>query len=221
MAHDEGGVFIQFAVDHGQLVGDCDTLALGPVVRLGDVGHPWVFVHLLLQQVKLLREDEGLGQEVKVTHAMSDLHPGEVLVHEVFAGEMEGVGEVVDLLVGQQSLVHFVLYHRRRPVQSPVLICYRTLKPILVQPLLYQLHLVILELVEVANLVVFCQVAHLGKGINLIVLPARLLPLLLLDSLDLLLDDVHLLVVAVVLPRPGLEPQGFRKLVAFNGRFVN
>ena len=92
---------------------------------------------------------------------MPDLHLGDALVHEVLAREVEGVGEVVDLLVGQQRVVGLHLYYRRGPIQCPVLVCVRPLKTVLVQHLFYQLHCPVLELVEVADLVVLGHVAHL------------------------------------------------------------
>ena len=81
-------------------------------MRLHDVGQPWVFGHFVLQQVDLLRQDEGFWQEVEMADSVPDLHARYIFVHEVLPSEVEGAGKMVDLLVGQQILVCFVFDNR-------------------------------------------------------------------------------------------------------------
>lgn len=56
-----------------------------------------VFLHILSKQIVLFWQNEGFGQEVKVTAAVLGLHLGDVLVHQVFTGHVERVGEVIYL----------------------------------------------------------------------------------------------------------------------------
>lgn len=81
-------------------------------MRLRDVGQSWVFGHFVLQQVDLLRQDEGFWQEVEVADSVPDLHARDIFVHEVLPSEVEGAGEVVNFLVGQQALVCIVFDNR-------------------------------------------------------------------------------------------------------------
>ncbi len=64
---------------------------------------------------------------------MPDLHSGDVFVHEILAREMEGVGEVVDFLVGKQRLIRLVLYNCRRPINRPVFISIRVFETVLIE----------------------------------------------------------------------------------------
>ena len=182
-------------------------------MRLGDVGGAGRARHFLLEEGEFLREDEGLGEEVEVRHAVPDLHLGDALVHEVLAGEVEGVGEVVDLLVGQQRVVGLHLDDGRRPIERPVLVGVRPLETVLVQHLLYQLHRPVLELVEVTDLVVLGHVAHLRKIVEsalLHILVVLLVPLL--NALDLLVDQAALLANDNIFARPRLEAQEFNSV---------
>lgn len=127
-----------------------------------------------------------------MTHAVSNLHFGDALVHEVFASEVKGVGKVINLLVWQQCVVSLHLNDGRGPVQRPILVGTSPFETVLIQQLLYQLHCAVLELVEIADFIVFGHVAHLGEVLqpallHLHVLILFLLPLL--DALDLLLND--------------------------------
>ena len=78
---------------------------------LNYVGQPWKFVHFFYEQGQFLGKNVGFGEEVEVAHAVSDLHLRDAFVHQVFSGEMEGVGEVVDFLVGQERAVYFWIYY--------------------------------------------------------------------------------------------------------------
>ena len=82
-------------------------------MRLYDVSRPGRPVHLLFELAHLGWENVGFGEETEMALTVPDLHFGDGLVHEVLAGEVETVGEVVGLLVGQQRLVDVVLDHRR------------------------------------------------------------------------------------------------------------
>jgi hypothetical protein len=127
-----------------------------------------------------------------MAHAVPNLHLGDALIHEILPCEVEGVGKVVHLLVGQQCVVSLHLNDGGGPVQRPILVGTRPFKTVFVQQLLYQLHCAVLELVKIAYFIVFGHVAHFGKVLqcallHLHVLVLFLLPLL--DALDLLLND--------------------------------
>lgn len=67
-------------------------------MRLHDV-YPLGFGILLFELGELEGENEGLGKEVEVGESILDLHLGDILVHQVLSGDLEGVREVVHLLV--------------------------------------------------------------------------------------------------------------------------
>lgn len=56
-----------------------------------------------------------------------DLHFGYVFVHQIFACDLEGVGEVVDFLVGVELGVDLEFHWATAPVHSPVLVVLRGL----------------------------------------------------------------------------------------------
>ena len=103
-------IFLKFAVNQRKLVCDCYAFALRTVMRFHNVGQSRSLDHLILKEIEFLRQNEGFRQEVKVTDAMANLHARDVLVHQIFASQVEGVREVVDLLVRQQGLVYLVFY---------------------------------------------------------------------------------------------------------------
>lgn len=92
---------------------------------------------------------------------MPYLHLGYAFVHEILSSKVEGVGEMIDLLVRQKRMVRFHLDNGRGPIQSPVLIGMCPFESILIQYLFDEFHCPVLKLVEVANLVVLGHVAHL------------------------------------------------------------
>ena len=48
------------------------------------------------------------------------MHFGDGFVHEIFAGDVEGVGEMVDLLVGEQVAINLGFDDCGCPVDCPV-----------------------------------------------------------------------------------------------------
>jgi hypothetical protein len=102
-------------------------------MRFNDVGYSWSFIHLVFEKVQLLREDEGFGEKIEVGDAVPNLHPGDVFVHEVLTREMEGIGKVIDLLVGEEGLISFVLDNSRRPIKRPVFISVRMLEAVFIE----------------------------------------------------------------------------------------
>jgi len=81
-------------------------------------------------------------------------HLRDMLIHEVFAGDVEGVGEVVHLLVLGQGLVHGRLQGAAGPHQGPVLaVLGRNLsEPIVLHRVPDDLHLIIIELEVVPSI---------------------------------------------------------------------
>lgn len=130
-------------------------------MRLDDVSDAGRARHFLLEQGQLLRQDEGLGEEVKMRHSVPNLHLGYALVHEILAREVEGVGEMVDLLVGQQRVVSLHLDDCGGPIEGPVFVGVGPLEAILIEYLFDEFHCPVLKLVEVADLIVLGHVAHL------------------------------------------------------------
>jgi hypothetical protein len=119
------------------------------------------------------------------------LHLGNALIHEVFAGEMEGVGKMVDLLIGEQRVVGLELDYCGRPVNSPIFISISPFEAVLVEQLLDELHSAILKFVKVADLIMLGHVAYLGECIPDAPLPLfAFLVIAFLNPLDLLCDDV-------------------------------
>lgn len=96
-----------------------------------------------------------------MTHTVSNLHFGNALVHEILPGKMKRVGKVIDLLIGQECVVGLHLDDGGRPVKRPILVGVGPFETVLIQQLLYQLHCSVLELVEIADFVMFGHVAYL------------------------------------------------------------
>ena len=57
------------------------------------------------EEIDFLRQDIGLGEEVIVSDAIFGLHFGNGFVHEIFASDVEGIGEMVNFLVGEQIMI--------------------------------------------------------------------------------------------------------------------
>ena len=91
------------------MVGNCDAFPLRTIVRLDDVCNSWVMSHFILQEPKLKGQNEGVRKEVKVGDSVFDLHFRYAFIHEILSCEVKGIRKVVDLLIGQQTLIdlHF------------------------------------------------------------------------------------------------------------------
>lgn len=139
MRDDQRRVLIQFSQDCLERGGDSDPLPLGLVMRLNYIGGRRG-IELLLQLVQLLREDVSFRQEIKIGQPVLALHFGDSLVHEILPGDMVGVGEMVDFLVGQQVAIDLWLNDSCGPIYGPVDVLFAAVtrggdvfKPILIQ----------------------------------------------------------------------------------------
>lgn len=70
---------------------------------------------------KLIRQNVGVRDEVKVLPAESLLHPNHVEAEPVFAGDLVALRKVIDFLVLVESFVEVRLTARRAPENVPLM----------------------------------------------------------------------------------------------------
>lgn len=90
-------------------------------MRLADPLLPRILAHLRLQMHVLIGQNVGFRDPAKVFSSVNLLHFGHLSVHQIFAGDVERKGKVVDFLVPGQSLVHGFLDGTDLPKNCPVL----------------------------------------------------------------------------------------------------
>ena len=103
-----------------QLVRDEDASALGASGRLHDPLLVAVALHRVLQVYDLVRQNECLGQELKMLLAVNFTELRHLSVHKIFACHVEAAGEVVHLLVLVKTLVDLLLDRAYSPVNRPL-----------------------------------------------------------------------------------------------------
>jgi hypothetical protein len=91
-------------------------------VWLYDVSDSWGAAHFLLKERQFLGQDKGFRQKVKMGHSMSNLHFGDAFIHQILASEVKRIGEMVDLLIGEESMVGLHFDDGGGPVEGPILI---------------------------------------------------------------------------------------------------
>lgn len=108
----DDGYFIQ--LDFADIVYDVDSSAARQVVRLHDP-QLLLFIKLLAEVVELVRDDEGVGDKVKLVFAKLGLHPPHVQCKLVLARQLETLREVVDLLPLIKTFKQILLAVTRSP----------------------------------------------------------------------------------------------------------
>ena len=117
------------ACDHARLdwnvvnvVGKEYSLTLGRSARFYDPPQVRLTIHLLRQQVRLIRQNKSLRNKVEVSRAVQRLHARDVFIKRVFACNLIRAREVVHLLVLSHCLVNLRLERGASPHHTPVLI---------------------------------------------------------------------------------------------------
>jgi hypothetical protein len=100
----------------------------------------------LYEHVPLLRQDEGLGQEVEVLWRVSVLHATYVQCKAVFASEFYCHWKVINFLIRIQSLIEVALSLSMGPKNVPIM-SVRGNKPVKLKQESYKLGLTLQHLV--------------------------------------------------------------------------
>jgi len=90
------------------LVCDDYSFPLGRCCRLSYPEFVLILLHFSLQVNELIRQEESFGNEVEMLLAVHFSHARHLFVHQVFPRDVEGLREVVYLLILGEGLIDCV-----------------------------------------------------------------------------------------------------------------